>query len=144
MKNHIRILAFLLGIVMITALSACGKQRDSEPTLHWLKEESRFVDYEITDENTVKFRYSICFVNDTEEDATVTVSAKFNKKELADWVEAEGQDFFTGCDENGEMLYAVIESGEKKNVTVVFEGNYLGGTVNEALSFPEELMLMSK
>ncbi len=75
----------------------------------------------------------------TESDTTICVSAKFKNKELKGWVEP---DIFTGNDENGDMVYQKIHTGEKTSVVFVFEGKYLGGTINENLSFPDELILM--
>lgn len=49
--------------------------------------------------------------------------------------------FFEGCDENSELLYEEIKSGEKENVVFVFEGEYLGGEIKQDISFPEEIIL---
>lgn len=134
-------LVFVAWTIWTIVSSGLENNDDQGYSLRWLKEESYFVDYEITSANTIKFRYSICLVNDTEDDITVSLSAKFEKNELKGWVEQD--DFFLGCDENGNWLYQEIKGGEKKNVIFVFEGKYLGGDPNENLSFPSELMVMT-
>ncbi|MBO5797317.1 MAG: hypothetical protein J6R77_03105 [Clostridia bacterium] len=128
-------------VIMLGLLAGCStvKEPDTDNTLHWVSEESFFVDYEITDNDIVKFRYSICFVNNSAYDLTVSLSARFSEKDLKGWLKYE--DFFWGYDENHSPFYTEIKSGEKANVVFVFEGEYLGGSVNEKLSFPEEIIL---
>ncbi len=128
-----------IGAILTFLLSGIFQKGEEEKSFYWLPEESFFVDYDIVDEKTIKFRYTICFVNNLDVDTTISLSAKFDKKELAGWVVQT--DGFMGCDENGELLYKEIKQGEKEFVTVTFEGKYLGGEVNENLSFPEELIL---
>ena len=108
-------------------------------SLRMIPEESFFVDYDIVNENTVKFRYSICFANDSEIDTNVSIQATFNSDELKGWVKKEH--LFIGMDNNGKMLSETVKHGEKVNIVFVFEGEYLGGSVNENLSFPSEYML---
>ena len=68
---------------------------------------------------------------------------KFIKKELDGWLRYEK--FFIGTDDNDGLLkYGLIKPKEKTNIIYTFEGNYLGGTVNDTLSFPEELMTIEK
>lgn len=133
----------LLGIggIILYSILQSPQTDDLNDTLHWLPDESYFVDYEIVD-NTVKFRYSICFVNGTERDCGVKVSAKFKEEELSNWI--KNVDFFEGHSKNGEWSYCEIKSGEKINLVLTFEGEYLGGSVNTDLSFPEELILATQ
>lgn len=119
-------------------LFAQQETENTENMLHWLPEESYFVDYEIID-NTVKFRYAICFVNNSGSDCSVTLSAKFHAKDLKGWT--ENNDFLEGCDENGEWVSSVIQNGEKAVRTYCFTVPYTGGTVNTDIQFPEEIML---
>ena len=92
--------------------------------------------YELTDYGTVKIRYSICFVNRTEEDMEIGLTARFRKREIRGWMEDRP---LNGKDENGN--YIVVGAHQKENITVFFEGKYLGGPVNENLSFPKTLVL---
>ena len=54
----------------------------------------------------------------------------------------KNEKFLTGLGEDGKLKKEKIGSGEKINVIFVFEGKYLGGKVNENISFPEEIILM--
>lgn len=134
--------AFVLLIILVIGALCLSAQRTKEDdvsnSLHWLPDESHFVDYCI-DGDSVIFRYSICFVNNSEHDTGVKISAKFSTKELEGWVRDDG--FFEGCSENGEWEYQNIKSGEKKNFVFSFKGKYLGGVVNQNLSFPEDLLV---
>lgn len=143
-RSWIKVLVvfLLLGVAMLILLSGClmmtDHADDGDPnTLRWIPEESRFLDYEIT-ENRIRFKYSICFENGFDTDEMISLSAKFARKELKGWLKYES--FFEGCDETGNRAYYLIKSGEKVNLVFVFEGEYLGGSVNENLSFPEELL----
>ncbi len=135
--SAILIISCGLGVWMVFSVFDKPEQTDENNTLRWIAEESCFVDYEIV-EDTVKFRYSICFENNSDEDDTISILAKFKKSELKDWIKAD--EFIFGCDETGERLHEKIKQGEKKNVVFVFEGEYLGGEVNTNLSFPDEIM----
>lgn len=140
------LLTFLVGMLSGCMMLPLGLDyplapldtENTENTLHWLPAESYFVDYEITD-NTVKFRYAICFVNNSGSDCSVTLSAKFHTKDLKGWT--ENNDFLDGCDENGEWVSHVIPNGEKVVHTYCFTVPYSGGTVNTDIQFPEEILL---
>ena len=123
--------------MLVSLISACNGEKD-DYALRWIEEESKFVDCEITEDNFVILRYSICFVNESEEDLSVSVSARFNKKEIEGWIK---YDFLEGLDERGELLYAVVKRGERVNVTYTFKAPYLGGKINESLSFPEDVII---
>lgn len=131
---------FIIGGIVISLLFNIFKQPNAneEVTFRWLPEESYFVNYEITKKNTVKVWYSICFVNNDDEDLTISLYAKFKKKDVKGWLE---YDFLEGVDDNGKTLRAEIKSGEKTNIIFVFEGAYLGGLVSENITFPEELIV---
>ena len=134
------VIAVTVFALVIFLLILDSNSLDRSNTLYWEPEESYFVDYKITDENTVKFRYSIHFVNNSEEDITAALTAVFNSQEIKGWLD-QGNGLI-GCDENGELLYTEIKSGESADAVYVFEGKYLGGKVNQNLSFPEEIILM--
>ena len=130
----------LLAVVLVTM---CGCHTNSEPSkLRIVKEESYFAGYEIKGDRVI-FSYSICFANDYEEDFDILFSARFKKSELKGWFERDEKDtsFISGSPVIGEWKNFIIKSGEKKNVLLYFEGQYLGGEVNENLSFPLEIML---
>lgn len=135
---------FIILLIMPMILSSCinsYSERSKDVALSWIPEESYFVDYEINGEK-IKFRYSICFHNHTSEPTEIGICAKFNKRELNGWLRYEG--FFIGDDNDGLLKYGLIKPKEKTNIVYTFEGDYLGGTVNENLSFPEELMTIEK
>jgi len=129
-----------IGIFTMVSLFQTPDADTNNNTLHWLPKESKFVNYEISGDK-VKFRYSICFVNNSKNTANISLSAKFKASELNGWMKNEK--FFTGLGEDGELKKGKIEPGEKINFIFVFEGKYLGGKVNENISFPEEIILMS-
>ena len=111
---------------------------DTENTLHWLPEESYFVDYEIIG-NDVLFRYAICFVNNSGDDCSISISAKFYRKDLAGWTNNSG--FIKACNESGDWDYREIRNGEKTVFTYCFTVPYTGGAVNTDIEFPEEILL---
>ena len=136
------LLDIILIIIIPITLTSCTNNHSDEIALSFIPEESNFVDYEINGDR-IKFRYSICFYNHTSEPTEIGVSAKFIKKELDGWLRYEK--FFIGTDDNDGLLkYGLIKPKEKTNIIYTFEGNYLGGTVNDTLSFPEELMTIEK
>ncbi len=134
----------LLGCIVFDAKTGeillLNRKPVSDSPFYWVHEKSHFVDYEINGDR-IKFRYSIHFVNSSNDDMQVSLSAKFKSKELKGWLKKES--FFKGCDQNGEMLYAIIKANDKADVIFSFEGEYLGGEVNKNLSFPEELIITS-
>lgn len=146
MNKKIRKILFASVLVLCFIFSGClGMYKEEETSISWEPEKSHFVDYEI-DGDRIKFRYSIHFANDYDEDITISLSVKFKSKELKKWVKADKDigGFFNGCDQNGEMLYTTIKAGEQVDIVYVFIGEYLGGEVNENLSFPETIVLSSQ
>lgn len=129
-----------LGFIM-TFLTSCVNCNQDKAVIEWIPEESHFVDYEIH-ENRIKFQYTICFNNNSNEAVDISITAKFNKSDLNNWIKYE--DFFIGEDKNGKVKYGTILPKEKRNISYYFEGEYLGGSVNEQLSFPEEIIYMVK
>ena len=129
-------------VVIIAAIGSIPLLSDTQQKeatdFYWIPEESYFVDYKIKN-NKVIFSYSICFVNNSEEDVTVAVSANFKKNEIKDWIKYKN--FFMGYDENGIMKSELIKSKEKENVIFFFEGEYISDKINTNLSFPNELIL---
>lgn len=137
------LITILIVLGVISMLQLFQKPESSEQThntLHWLPEESNFVDYEIVGDN-IKFRYAITFVNNFPYDSTISLSAKFSPKELKGWIEAD--DFIIGCDENDIMITESIVKGQKKKIIFTFTGKYLGGKIPQKLSFPQEIIMMS-
>ena len=134
------VFAVLTGIVGTSVFFMFFPPRETnvESDISWLPEESHFVDYEIVD-GKVRFRYAICFENKAEHAVGIKIAAKFMNEELEGW--CQYTDFFEGYDENNEWDYKSIQSGEKVQYIYTFEGEYLGGTVNTSLSFPEELLV---
>lgn len=138
----LRRLAVCLTILYFFTLAGCSRNCsgiDHDSSVYWLPEESGFVDYEI-DGDCVRFRYRICFVNETEQDVSIKVSAAFSPKELAGWVESK--DYFDGFNNRGDWTYQTVGSFCKNQLIYTFEGKYLGGEVNTNLSFPEDLMVV--
>ena len=126
----------LLNIEVALMLSSCGNLESEDLAFECVIDESYFIDYEITTENKIKIRYSICFINHTEDDLVVqSLSFTFKKKDISGWLKYE--DSFDCLEEHGNILGTRINAFEKVNVTFVFEGEYLGGKVNETLSFKQ-------
>lgn len=140
MKQWILTVCVALTVLLTGGCTAFTGYDEEKDVLYWVPEESNFVQYEIVDEK-IRFSYSICFVNDSEEAQTISLSAKFNSNELEGWIKNSG--FFLGNNEQGELLKEEISPGTKENITFYFEGDYLGGTVNNELSFPCEIILMN-
>ena len=134
MKKIYCVFAFAVLTVMLL-LTGCAFHKDQPSEFYWIPEESYFAGYKIVGDKVV-FAYSICFVNDGEEDYAANVSAKFKRSELSKWVEYK--DFFLGSAED-----ETVKAGTKKNITYYYEGKYLGGEVNTELSFPEEMIVNS-
>ncbi len=75
--------AIILVLLLSTFLSGCNFKKNNAATendskFSWLPSESYFVEYDIIGDKVI-FKYSICFVNDWDEDYAVNVSAKFKK-----------------------------------------------------------------
>lgn len=135
-----RVVSLLLLFCLSVSLWGCDfRSPEQESSFYWLPEESGFVDYEI-DGDCVRFRYRICFVNETKQDVSIKVSAAFSPKELAGWVESK--DYFDGLNNRGDWTYQTVGSFCKNQLIYTFEGKYLGGEVNTELSFPEDLMVV--
>lgn len=107
-------------------------------TLFWVEEESHFVDYTANGDQ-VTFRYAICFINDSKDDVSIKLFAKFHTKDLQGW--SSQQDFIEACNESGDWDYREIRSGEKAVFTYYFTVPYTGGAVNTDIEFPEEILL---
>lgn len=125
----------VIGCTHLLCTPASSLPEEAE-SLCWVEDESGMIGYEITEQNTVRIEYFICFINYDSNDLRFSLAAKFRKKDTLGWL-ADG--FLWGCDKDGELLHTYIKSGEKITVTYTFEGEYLGGTINENISFPEEI-----
>ena len=135
------ILCMVIGIfafVFLVDYSVSAPENDGDNnTLTWVPEKSRFEDYKI-EKDKVRFCYSIYFINYEDEALKVSLGAKFEQSELEGWFSPQDTDeYLDGLDEKGEKLYAVIKPKEKKRVKFWFKGKYIGGKVNNELSFPE-------
>ena len=138
-KKMILLLDIFMFILIM--LSGCTSDTTNDVVTGWIAKDSYFVDYKITGDK-IKFRYSVCYYNDTLDPIDIGMAAKFNKRELRGWLKDEN--FFFGMDDDGNMKYETINPKEKKNIVFCFEGDYLGGSVNKNLSFPEEIILVAK
>lgn len=116
----------------VLLLPFAGEPESNETVFRWIAEESYLIDYEITAENTVKLRCSLRFENKTDEDLAIDVHLQFFPEETRGWM--KNADLF-GKEENGETIDPIIKAGETRDVIIIFEGEYLGGPVNEDLSF---------
>jgi len=143
MKKSILSVCLVTAVLMVGCMFLLFKipRNEEKPDFYWIPEESGFVDYKIRNEKII-FSYTICFVNNLDEDISVAISAKFEESETRDWIQCN--DFIMGCDEQGNMKYEVVKSKEKKNVIFHFEGDYISSNVNTSLSFPNELILTTR
>ncbi len=140
MKKLLIVFCTSLSLLLIGGCSMSVIPQEEKSILYWIPEESHFVDYKIVDDKII-FSYSICFVNDSQDEQSVSLSAKFHKKETNEWIKNNG--FFFGNDKYGELLSEKIAPKTKKNIIFYFDGEYLGGVVNTKLSFPYEIVLMN-
>ncbi len=135
-------LLFVIGGIFLVSFFLSETRSDEEKTdFYWIPEKSYFVDYKI-EKNKIVFSYSICFINNSESDVSVAVSAKFKKSEINKWIKY--QSFFMGCDKEGNIKYNIIKAGEQKNVVFYFEGEYISRNINTELSFPDELIITTR
>ena len=133
------VLAIILIIASAFSMTSCLIE-DNGDSYEWIIEEkSHFVDYKIEGEK-IKFRYSIYMISKYDEDQEICFGVKFKPEEIAGWVESEdvqGDPIYFDSD------YAILKAHSKGSVIFTFEGKYLGGKVNTALSYPE-VVLMSE
>lgn len=93
----------------------------------WVRDQSYLLDYTIKD-NSIQLRYSFCFQNHTGYDLRVNgFVVDLRKSDLNGWLKYENS--YNGALENGDDDILIL-SGEKINVILVLEGEYLGGEVN--------------
>ncbi len=137
-KRSMTVLILIALCAVIILQKLLYPKQDNNHSLNWVPEKSYFIDCEITDKNTARIRYSIHFVNKSEHDMKISLSAKFSKKEIHGCIKYE---FLEGCNETGERLYEEIKSGESVDIMYVFEGEFLGSNIVNNLSFPEELLI---
>lgn len=136
-----KLIAFVLLILSLSVLTwGCGTHDTShdDASIHWIPEESGFVDFEVSGDY-VKFRYRICFVNETREDIGIKLTATFDPDELAGWIEYK--DFYDGLNDQGKWDYQTVNASGKTELVFTFQGKYLGGSINNSLSFPQELII---
>lgn len=103
----------------------------------WIRNESYFVDYAIEGDR-IQFRYSFCFQNLSDYDLILySIGARFRKRDLKDWLKYEKR--FDGVPDNSDHEIH-LKSGQKMNVVLVFEGEYLGGEVNKDIYIKRIIM----
>lgn len=148
MKLNFKIYAFCLFVVIsiVSALCSCSN-RSEQKGCYPVDEQSYFDGYEITNDK-VKFRYSIHFVNELDSSCDIAIYAIFDKSELSDWVKNNDVDSeenqFEGLKKDcSDRLTVNLKAHESKDIIFTFEGKYLGGKVNENLSFPTDIILLS-
>ena len=142
MKRLMMLTACFCFLITLTGCfsDAASDMNPESETFRWVKEESHFVDYQVKGE-TVQFRYVFCFENHTDHDIRLSsFTASFRKDDLKDWIRY--QQFYSGTPENGESD-VLIGKGNKMSVMFVFEGEYLGGIINENL-LAEDLVMIQR
>ncbi len=139
MKKYLLLVISILSVFFL--ICGCSAVENDDSVLTWNTEKSGFSEYSI-ENNKVYFDYKICFENHSEENLTISVCAIFKPKELKGWVkENDLSNKFFAVDENENIARYSIPAKSEETVTLKFVGEYLGGTVNKNLSFPEELMI---
>ncbi len=107
-------------------------------------EECYFVDYEI-DGNRIKFRYAFTWFNDTDDDTMVEgFQCKFKRSEIKKWLDPDKDgNWLPAKNEIGDDSVAfIVPANSKCTVVLTFEGEYLGGEVNENLSYPIDCLMV--
>lgn len=128
-------IAWILFMLFPLVLCSCCFEEDYGGSLHWVRRESRFVDYYI-DGDTVVFRYLLVFHNDSEYDYIVySPQMDFPEDEVCEWIALPEKGGLRGYFPNNEYECR-IRMGTIKRVIVTITGRYLGGEVNENLSLP--------
>ena len=130
-----RIICMIIVVADLLFLASCRfipagltETNDNTETGFWIRNESYFVDYTIKGDK-IQFRYSFCFQNLSDYDMILyAFSATFRKRDLKGWLKYEKG--IEGVLDNGEDK-VLLPTGQKMNVVLVFEGEYLGGEVNE-------------
>lgn len=133
----IRIFLLLFWGLTLYSIFAPVEYEGERGTLRWVREESCFVDYSIL-EDIIQLRYSMCFENESGHDLVIYgMGVRFDKSTLAGIMENDG---FVNCKGENSHYILLIPDGDKINVIVSLEGEYLGGEINEDLAIPVEMM----
>lgn len=112
----------------------------STGTLRWVREKSLCTDISIQNDRVV-LTYSLHFENTSDDDYWVCYpQASFRRIELLGWME---YGVFPGYGKAGENTF-LIPANDSVDVIVVFEGNYLGGKVNENISPPSIVFIQKR
>ena len=124
----------LIAAFLLCPIMGCGAEdATSNPDrkyFTWVKEESTLVDISVAD-NTVHLYYSICFDNQYDHEVDVwAVTVGFSRFALLGWLKY--QDAFVGNPIDGSTK-VTIPPNTKTSVVFVFQGEYLGGKINEKL-----------
>ena len=117
-------------------------QADTVPTgaLRWIREKSSCTDISIQNDRVV-LAYSLHFENTTVDDYWVCYpQASFRRIELLGWME---YDNFSGYGKTGESTF-LVPANDAVDIVVSFEGNYLGGPVNDNISLPSIVFVQKR
>ena len=124
----------LIAAFLLCSITGCGAE-DTTPNpdrkyFKWVEEESILVDAKAVD-NTVQLYYSLCFDNRYDHEVDVwAVTVNFSRFALRGWLQY--QDAFVGDPIDGSTK-VTIPPNTKMSVVFVFQGEYIGGKVNEKL-----------
>ena len=108
--------------------------------VEWVREESRLLDYEVEGDR-ITVRYTVRLVNhDPDVDWEIKYpTMKFTPKAVMGWLKYEDY-YMCTLEDGGETL--ILERGERKDIILVFEGEYFHGEVPEDLPVPRDLLYM--
>lgn len=136
----------LLGTIILSVVLYLQINIDSPTgtvpvgTLHWVRDQSYCLDISVQHDR-VYLTYSFHFENTSDNDYWVCYpQAKFSRIELFGWME---YDNFSGYGENGEKTF-LVPANDDVDIIVTFEGNYLGGRVNDKISTPSIVFLQKQ
>ena len=143
-KFLIKSVCFLLiAAFLFCIITGCGVKDTTSDSdrkyFKWVKEESVLVDVKVVD-NTVQLYYSLCFDNRYDHEVDVwAISVDFSRYSLLGWLKY--QDAFVGDPIDGSTKVTIPPS-TKTSVVFVFQGEHLGGKVNEKLQIRSLLHLV--
>ena len=125
------LICFILITLALTSVACTSKYTESaslNESFFWKKSESKLVDVKIVD-NKVQLYYSICFDNQYDHSIWVSsVTGGFSRFDCWRWMKYEKA--FVAETEDGQNG-VLLPPKTKMSVIFVFEGEYLGGKINE-------------
>ena len=124
----------LIVAFLLCAITGCSAEDTTYKTdrkyFTWVKEESTLVNIRVVD-NTVYLYYSIYFDNQYDHEVDVwAITVRFSRYSLRGWLKY--QKVFVGDPVDGSTKVTIPPS-TKTSVVFVFQGEYLGGKINEKL-----------